>query len=452
MTEAKQDNKMFISNYNGEKYTDFPKQGAEPGDFDKLLSWCKDRKAADITFQTDQPVWADINGKWSRITERNPTSTEIEGFIRRACGDNSVSLLKSGRDLDPAYEINMSSEKRDEDGNIIYTYSGTTEPKNENDTPEITRTLERYRLNITCGRAKGGEGFQLTFRALPKTPATLPALPDIEPELLDMNMIRPPNGLTLVTGPTGSGKSTFLYGTLRYIMEDENSYEKILDYSSPIEYTFDDVDFPNSYIHQILVGRPGGLHDPDSTAERADWAYAIRNALRRKPSIINIGESLDAATFSGCLQAALSGHMTFSTLHTIGVAATIRRALGFYNSDERRGVALDMLQALKYTITQQLIPRADGRGKIAIREYLYFNTPIVNVLSRYEPEEWPTIINKIMFMPPEERKECGVISQTLSEISLKLYQDGIISESVCEKYQVNRGEENRLYDYLNRQQ
>lgn len=443
------DNKMFISNYNGEKYKKFPKQGAEPSDFDKLLSWCKERKAADITIQTDQPVWADINGKWSRVTERNPTSTEIESFIRRACGDNSVSLLKSGRDLDPAYEINMSSEKKDINGNIIYKYSGTTEPKNENDTPEITRTLERYRLNITCGRAKGGEGFQLTFRALPKTPVTLSDLPDIEPELLDMNMIRPPNGLTLVTGPTGSGKSTYLYGTLRYIMENDNYYEKIVDYSSPIEYTFDDVNFPNSFIHQIPVGRPGGLHDPDNISERADWAYAIRNGLRRKPSIINIGESRDAATFSGCLQAALSGHMTFSTLHTIGVAATIRRALGFYNSDERRGVALDMLQALKYVITQQLIPRADGRGKIAIREYLYFNTPIVNVLSRYETEEWPNIINKIMFMPKNERKTCGVISQTLSEASLKLYNKEIISKNVYNKYQVNTDDETRLYKYLN---
>src|SRR3546814_4810216 len=131
--------------------------------------------------------------------------------------------------------------------------------------------------------------------------------------------------MILVTGPTGSGKSTLLSAAIRSLVEDENANEKVLEYSAPVEYVYDRVSMPSSVVFQTEVGRH--LRPKDAHDEGSLFAYAVRNALRRKPTIILIGEARDRATIQASVEAALTGHLLFTTMHTIGVGETLRRAV-----------------------------------------------------------------------------------------------------------------------------
>lgn len=389
-SRTREDESRFISSYvRGEKFT--WSGNLSPDGVDELLYWAKSRNASDITIQSNECVWAQFGGKLFRITERPLTNGEIEAFVRTAYGENGPGLVRSGRDLDPSYDTRMEGG------------------------------IERYRLNITGGRIPGGTGFQLTFRALPKTPPSIVEIPHIEQDIIDN--LRPEQGLILVTGPTGSGKSTLLYAGMRYLMEDPERYEKVLDYSKPIEYTMDGLNFPNSFIFQTEPGRH--LKNPDCATEAGQWQYSVRNSLRRKPEIILVGESRDRATFEGCLEATQTGHLTFSTMHTMGVPETIRRALKFFSPEERRGAAIDMLDALTMVVTQRLIPRCDGKGKVAIREYLVFDGTVYEELVDLDPDFWPSRIRAMMSAPIEERK---VKAQSLKEAAGKLLERGIIDK------------------------
>lgn len=381
----------FLSSYKkGERFSWYGTLTADIAD--DLLLWAKERRASDVTLMTNSEVWPEMGGMWRRITERPLTDPEVENFVRVAYGaDNGPGLVRSGRDIDPAYEVRMPTG------------------------------LERYRLNVTAGRIPGGVGFQMTFRTLPKSPPRITELPDMEQDIIEN--LRPEMGLVLVTGPTGSGKSTLLYAGLRSIMEDPAHSEKVLDYSKPIEYTMDGLKFPNSFIWQTEPGKH--LINPDDKSESGQWQYAIRNSLRRKPEIILIGESRDRPTFDGCLQSCLTGHLTFTTMHTTGVPETIRRALKFYGSDERRGAAIDMLDALHMVITQRLVRRADGQGMVAVREYLIFDASVNENLVDADPDTWPALIREMMKVPVGERR---VKSQSLTESALKLHERGIITK------------------------
>lgn len=368
---------------------------ADADALDDLLLWGKAKKCSDMTLTSESPAWAQIGSKLHRVTNRALTAMEMENYARVIYGaDTAPSLLRAGRDMDPTHEIRDNT-------------SGLNE-------------LVRFRVNITGCRIPGGVGISFTFRTLPSQPPPIEAL-GMEQEVMDV--LRAPMGLNLVTGPTGSGKSTLLYSMLRALMERETASEKLLDYSRPIEFVFDGLDFPHSFAVQTEVGTH--LKDFDDTREAAQWSYATRNSLRRAPEIILIGESRDNATFGGCLENCLTGHLTFTTMHTVGVPGTIRRALQFFNPGERRGVATDMLSTLNIVLTQRLLPRCDGPGRVAIREYLHFNDYVRRQLVELDHEMWPKKISEIMAQPPETR---GTISKTLYESALPFYEQGIISE------------------------
>src|SRR5690606_26921321 len=108
--------------------------------------------------------------------------------------------------------------------------------------------------------------------------------------------VRPPQGLNLITGPTGSGKSTLLSSIVRYICENPDADEKIIEYSRPIEYVYDGLNFPASFVFQSEIGKHLRPKDERGGGEDSEWAYAVRNALRRAPDIILLGEARDRAT------------------------------------------------------------------------------------------------------------------------------------------------------------
>lgn len=356
-------------------------------DFDELLTWASNRKASDITVQSGEPVVADMGGKLVAITRNKISHPEVQNMARYIYGPNVTSEVKSGHDLDPSHEI-----KKPEGGRL------------------------RFRVNITGGRMPGGEAIQITIRTLPEMPPEIHML-DIEEDII--NNFRPRDGMVLVTGPTGSGKSTLLSSGIRMIIENPEANEKILEYSKPVEYVYDMVSHPSSSIFQTDVGkhlRPKS----GSSDEESEFSYCVRNALRRKPTIILIGEARDKSTIQASVEAALTGHLLYTTMHTIGVAETLRRAVMPFPGSERRSIAVDIMESLRMIVTQILVPKVGG-GKVGCREYMVFDDKARFRLLETDVDDWPKVTRKML-----SNKE--VQGQSMIQAATRLFENGEIDE------------------------
>lgn len=361
-----------------------------PDEFDNLLKWAAERKASDVTIQTDEKVKAEIGGDIVPITRRPLTTPEVEAVVRYVYGEHGPGRLIAGYDLDPSHEVRMGRHG-----------------------------LRRYRVNCTSVRVPGGNGIQITIRTLPTAPIKLAEL-GVEQDIYDN--ICPGQGMILVTGPTGSGKSTLLSSIIREIVERPDANKKVLEYSTPIEYVYDGVSMPSSSVAQTEVGRQLRPSDGEQDTNESLYAYAVRNALRRKPHIIVIGEARDRATIQAAVEAALTGHLLYSTLHVIGVAETLRRAVQPFPGDERAAMGVDIMQSMRMIVTQLLFPRKGG-GRVACREYMIFDDRTRARFLNRDVNEWPSFARKLM-------AERSVVSRRMSESAWLLFKDGKITKEV----------------------
>ena len=222
--------------------------------------------------------------------------------------------------------------------------------------------LPRFRVNAF--RQRGHISF--AFRVIPKgIPSfeTLGLPPGIQ-RLADGH-----RGLVLVTGATGSGKTTTLAAMIDYI--NRTRQQHIVTIEDPIEIVHSD--------HSCIVNqREVGLDTPDFTG-------ALRRALRQDPDVILIGELRDAETAQTALQAAESGHLVFSTLHTVDAAETIGRMVEFFPEGKQQMIRSIMAGVLRGIVSQRLIPRVDG-GRIAAVEVMVTNTRIADLIRDNQPE------------------------------------------------------------------
>lgn len=356
--------------------------------FDELLKWAGERKASDITFQTNEPVKSEIGSQIVPITRRALSKNEMEDLARHVYAAHGPGMVLAGYDLDPSHEVRIGGQ------------------------------LFRYRVNVTGIRVPQSTGLQITVRTLPQRPIPLASL-SIEKEILDNK--RPNQGLFLVTGPTGSGKSTLMSSIIGDIVSSPNANEKVLEYASPLEYVYDGIVDPSCSVAQTEVPRHLRPHDGDGKdSQESLWGYAIRNALRRKPTIISIGEARDAPTIKGCIEAALTGHLVYSTTHTIGVAETLRRLIQpFSGHNEKRAMGYDIMQSLRVVVTQLLFPRVGG-GKVACREFMIFDASTRNQFLTKDPDDWPAFARKLMI-------GARVASRTMSESAYRAYREGALS-------------------------
>jgi twitching motility protein PilT len=214
----------------------------------------------------------------------------------------------------------------------------------------------RFRLNAF--RQKNGIG--AVFRAIPSkipTPAEIGLMPAIA------NLIDLPRGLVLVTGPTGSGKST----TLASMIEQINlKYKKtVLTIEDPIEFVYED---KNSVVVQREVG-----------TSTQSFAEALKHALRQDPDVILIGEMRDLETISLAISAAETGHLCFGTLHTQDAPSTIDRMIDVFPASQQAQVRLQVSTVLQAVVCQQLLPRPGG-GRVCAREFLRVTTAVGSLI------------------------------------------------------------------------
>ena len=221
----------------------------------------------------------------------------------------------------------------------------------------------RFRVNIFQQR----NSYSIVMRVIPHQ---IPSFEDLRlpQQLTDIADIR--NGVVLLTGPTGSGKSSTLAAIIDRINETKAYH--IVTIEDPIEFLHS---HKKSTINQREVG-----------ADTKDFASALRAALRQAPKVILVGEMRDLETAEIALEAAETGHLVLSTLHTIDASKTIDRIIGLYPKNEERIIRTRLAQTFRYIVSQRLIPTADGKGRIAAVEILKSNQRTREYIEKGETE------------------------------------------------------------------
>ena len=230
---------------------------------------------------------------------------------------------------------------------------------------------EGYDIDFALTSSDGNRQRVNIFRQQNEIAATIRLLNNHIPTLEELNMpeklyqlVEEPRGLILVTGPTGSGKSTTLAAMIEHVNQTKPVH--VITIEDPIEYTYQN---KKALIHQRETGR-----------DVINFASALRSALREDPDIILVGEMRDYETISAALTAAETGHLVLSTLHTTGAAQTIDRVIDACPGDTQNQVRTQLSGVLKGVVTQCLMPTADGKGRIAGTELLLGTDAVCNLI------------------------------------------------------------------------
>ncbi len=259
----------------------------------------------------------------------------------------------------------------------------------------------RFRVNIFQQR----NSFSIVMRVIPHEVPSFDSLA-IPPQLQDICEIR--NGIVLLTGPTGSGKSSTLAAIIDRI-NTTKSYH-IVTIEDPIEFLHN---HKKSTINQREVG-----------ADTKDFASALRAALRQAPKVILVGEMRDLETAEIALEAAETGHLVLSTLHTIDASKTIDRIIGLYPKNEERIIRTRLAQTFRYIVSQRLLPRADGKGRIAAVEILKSNPRTREYIEKGE-SEGKTLLDAIRDGELDGMQDFDSVIRKMIETKAITLEDGL---------------------------
>jgi len=259
----------------------------------------------------------------------------------------------------------------------------------------------RFRVNIFQQR----NSFSIVMRVIPHEIPTFDSL-RLPPQLAEIAEIR--NGVVLLTGPTGSGKSSTLAAIIDRINETKAYH--IVTIEDPIEFLHS---HKKSTINQREIG-----------ADTKDFASALRAALRQAPKVILVGEMRDLETAEIALEAAETGHLVLSTLHTIDTSKTIDRIIGLYPKNEERVIRTRLAQTFRYIVSQRLIPTADGRGRIAAVEVLRSNPRTREYIEKGE-QEGKTLLDAIRDGELDGMQDFDGVIKRLIEQKLITMEDGL---------------------------
>jgi twitching motility protein PilT len=283
----------------------------------------KEYQFSDIHLKEDKPIMLRIDGDIMIPDEDIISSAELQEFANDTLNEGQKSRLEEVRDVDLAIEIGSCRFR----ANFFYTADGLS---------VVLRKIE----------------------------TEIPSMTQLNLPHVMQSMAEKPNGLVLVTGPTGSGKST----SLAAIIDTINATKKghILTIEDPIEYIHH---AKSCSISQREMGR-----DAES------FASALRASLREDPDVILVGEMRDLETIQLALTAAETGHLVFATLHTSGAPNTINRIIDVFPAGQQSQVRAQLSQSLQMVVTQKLFKKSNGEGRVAAFEVMVCNHAVRNLI------------------------------------------------------------------------
>jgi twitching motility protein PilT len=252
----------------------------------------------------------------------------------------------------------------------------------------------------------------IVMRVIPSRPPRFEDL-GLPRQLRDICELK--NGIVLVTGPTGSGKSSTLAAVIDAI--NETKFYHVVTIEDPIEFLHS---HKNSTIHQRE------LH-----SDTPNFALALRAALRQAPKVILVGEMRDRETMEVALEAAETGHLVLSTMHTIDAAKSVERIIGVFPKNEEQVIRTRVAQSFRYIVSQRLLPRADGSGRVAAIEILKATSRTREYIERGESE------GKSLIDAMEQGEVDGM--QTFDSQIEKLIRSGVVTKDDGLAYSSNHG-------------
>jgi len=306
---------------------------------------------SDVVFLTDREATIKVDGIPFLITSKKFTQNEIEGFLSYMTRDKSASMsVYSGVEVDEAVSIPGSERGQ----------------------------FYRYRLNASAFSIPyRGRGIAITLRSIKNE---TPRPKDINLEVAIAEALFPRQGLVLVGGETGSGKSTTLAASIRHRAEnpDPNSGIFILTYEAPVEYVHDYKCANGTLIIQASVDEIRG--------DTKSFETGLRNALRRSPEVIVVGEIRDLVTVDIAMKAAESGHLCLGTVHVNKVSGAFTRIADYYPSEVQESKVLKLLSCVKAILVQYLAQKVGG-GRVALQEFLPLNNDVrIEIMKRIKNE------------------------------------------------------------------
>lgn len=349
-------------------------------DLDAYLLHAARFGVTDLHVQSFRPITVNLHGRLHQVTPRRLEFSEVSALLGKVLGDQTPATLGKGEDADGDYSL------------LVDTYR------------------HRFRVNATSIQMEDQIGIHVVFRIHPNVPPRLDALQ--LPVALQKVLLSVRRGLVVVTGPTGSGKTTALAAVIRRILEDPERHDVVLTLESPIEFLYDEVNITHSVVAQSQIGR----HLPS-------WPRAVRNGLRRGPTTLLIGEARDTETMAATLEACLTGHLTFTTLHTTGVPATIARMVRMFPDAMRATAYADLVESLQLVMSQRLLPSTDGT-RVAVREWLAFDVNLKTSLLDLPPDRTSNTLRTFVHSA----------GQSFKTDADQLFRDGKISGSVHEEF------------------
>ena len=290
----------------------------------EMLTIMVEKNASDMHLTVGSPIRMRVNGKLEYEESESLTPTEISNYLKEYLNDSRINQLNSGKDIDFSIGI-----------------SGTS----------------RFRVNIFKQRSN----LVATFRRLPNNIPKIDSL-GLPEEVINLTNLK--KGLILITGGTGSGKSTTFASMIEKISHDKKSH--IITIEDPIEYLYS---HKSSIVNQREVGS-----DTDS------FSSALRGCLRQDPDVVAIGELRDMESMGAAITIAETGHLVLGTLHTNGASGTITRLIDAFPPEKQNIIRTNLSMSLKAIISQQLIPNTNNNRSLALE--ILINTPSIKSLIR----------------------------------------------------------------------
>jgi len=265
----------------------------------------------------------------------------------------------------------------------------------------------RFRVNIF--RQRGTHA--IVMRVIPMRPPRFSDfnLPETLKEIADLK-----NGIVLVTGPTGSGKSSTLAAVIDLI--NEMHYYHIVTIEDPIEF--------------LHMHKNSTIHQRELHSDTPSFSVALRAALRQAPKVILVGEMRDRETIEVALEAAETGHLVLSTLHTIDASKTVDRIIGVFPKNEEKVIRTRVAQSFRFIISQRLIPLSDSKGRVAAVEILKSTMRTRDYIEKGESE------GKSLIDAMEQGEMDGM--QTFDNVIERLIRDGVVSIETALPYASNQ--------------
>jgi twitching motility protein PilT len=337
-------------------------QQENPFDLVELLAATIEARGSDLHLSTDVPPMARVHGSLVPLSDRALTADFCRQLVMGAINEEQRARLEEHWELDFALQI---------------------------------AGLGRFRANAHYSRG----ALEAAFRHIPER---IPELEELGHRPAVQQLCELERGLILVTGITGSGKSTTMASMIQHISRQRDGV--IITMEDPVEYVFQNA---RSVVKQREIG-----------SDTKSFISALRHVLRQDPDVILVGEMRDRETISATITAAETGHLVISTLHTIDAPKAIDRVIDAFPADQQPQIISQLANALEAVVSQRLLPREDGNGRVVATEILMANN---GVRASIREQRWEQLVGLI-----EIGRKDGM--HTIDKDLARLYLDGWISK------------------------